>query len=74
MCSCLYGNSNVDLLMCSSKVIVSSIVPYSCLLFRIYSAYDDFGLFCFMYRDALYISVVGYDLSVQCMIICMCYK
>ena len=50
MYSCSYGNSNVDLLMCFSKVIVSSTVPYSCLLFRICSAYDDCGLFCFMYR------------------------
>ena len=50
MYSCSYGNSNVDLLMCFSKVIVSSIVPYLYLLFRICSAYDDCGLFCFMSR------------------------
>ena len=36
--------------MCFSNVIVSLIVPYSCLLFRICSAYDDCGSFCFMYR------------------------
>ena len=51
MYSCSYGNSNVDLLMCFSKVIVPSIVPYSCLLFRTCSAYDCSGLVCFMYRE-----------------------
>jgi hypothetical protein len=59
--------------MCFNKVIMSSIVTYSCLFFRIYCAYDDCE-FCFMYLCALYISVVGYDLSVQCMIICLCYE
>ena len=36
--------------MIFSRVIVSLIVPNSCLFFRIRSACDDCGSFCFMYR------------------------
>ena len=49
MCSCSNGINNAVLLMCFSKVTVSLIGPYSCLLFRTCNAYADWGLLCFMY-------------------------
>ena len=35
------GINSVVLLTCFSKVTVSLIGPYSCLLFKVCSAYDD---------------------------------
>ena len=46
--NCSYGNSNVGLLMCFNRVIVSVIVPYSCLLLSMCRAYADCGSLCFM--------------------------
>ena len=60
--------------MIFSRVIVSLIVPYSCLLFGVCSGYDDGGAFCFMYRVCSLYLCVGYVLSVQCMTICVCYR
>ena len=41
MYSCSNGINNVVLLMCFSKVMVSLIGLYSCLLLKMCSAYDD---------------------------------
>jgi hypothetical protein len=41
----LDGNRRVGVLICLRRVIVSSMLPYSCLQLSIYSAYADRGSF-----------------------------
>jgi hypothetical protein len=50
MNSCSAGNSIEGWDICFSSVIVSVVVPYSCLLLRMWRAYVDCGSLCFMYR------------------------
>ena len=48
MYNCSNGTSNVGLVISFDKVMVSLIRPYSCILFKMCNAYDDWGLLCFM--------------------------
>jgi len=47
---CLYGSKRVGVLICLRRVIVSSMLPYSCLQVSICSAYAERGSLFFMYR------------------------
>jgi len=49
MYSCLYGINSVVLSVHFSRIMVSLIGPYSCLLFRMCIAYADWGLLCLIY-------------------------
>jgi len=49
MYSCSYGNNSVVLSICFSRIMVSLIGPYSCLLFRMRDAYADLSSLSFMY-------------------------
>jgi hypothetical protein len=44
-----YGINNDILFMCFIKVMVSLIGPYSCLFFKMCSAYADWDSLCLMY-------------------------
>jgi hypothetical protein len=51
-----YGVSSEVLLTCCSNVMVSWICPYSCLLFRMYRAYADWGVIVYYISDVLLVS------------------
>jgi len=52
---CSYGNKSVGVLVCLRRVIVSSMLPYSCLQWSICSAYTErvslFLMFCICSRN-----------------------
>jgi hypothetical protein len=50
MYSCSYGMRNLVLLICFKSSIVLCIGPYLFLLFRMCTAYADWGLLFLMYR------------------------
>jgi len=47
---CLYGSKRVGGLICLRRVIVPSVLPYSCLLLSICNAYAERGSLFLMYR------------------------
>ena len=60
MYSCSNGINNVVLvlLMCFSKIMVSLIGPYSCLLFKMCDVYADWGVVVFYVSDMFLISLL----------------
>jgi len=47
---CSYESKRVGVLICLTRVIVSSMLPYSCLQLSICSAYAERGSWFLMYR------------------------
>jgi len=75
MKSCLYGINSRGSLNGLTSFIISSIVPYSCLLLcRMCCAKADCGLLFLMYFTCSGISCLGPDLSVLCICGYMFYK
>ena len=58
MCSCSNSISNVSLVICFIKVMVPLIGPYSCLLFSMCNAYDDWGGIVFYVSNTFLISLM----------------
>ena len=67
MYSFSYGINSVVLSVCFSRVMVSLIGPYSCLLFGMCNAYADWGSLCFMYL------MYAWYLCVKLLLVCPIY-
>jgi len=65
---CSHGSKRVGVLICLRRVIVSSMLPYSCLQLSICSAYAERGSLFLMYR------VCSRNLDFKFLLVCPTYS